>query len=111
MSDELKVQIPAGYRWVNVGETRSSEIWLSADHGRWKPVPIIFGHMEHEFTYITPIEPPKRSGCRTQKVVGNSRCPKCGRKSLVVEKDGWDGAKSRTVCAFAGCAEVVNDAE
>ena len=59
MSDELKVQIPSGYRWVNVGETRSSEIWLSADHGRWKPVPIIFGHMEHEFTYITPILPEK----------------------------------------------------
>lgn len=44
-------------------------------------------------------------------MVSNSRCPKCGRKSLVVEKDGWVGAKPRTTCGFAGCMEVVNDAE
>jgi len=39
---------------------------------------------------------------------GKSRCPKCGRNSLVREKDGWKGAKPRIVCAYVGCLEVVS---
>ena len=48
---------------------------------------------------------------KEQQIVDNSRCPKCGRKSLIIEKDGWVGAQPRIVCAFAGCAEVVHEVE
>jgi hypothetical protein len=45
---------------------------------------------------------------KAKYVVGKSRCPKCGRNSLVREKDGWEGAKPRIVCAYVGCLEVVS---
>lgn len=45
---------------------------------------------------------------KARRVVGKSRCPKCGRNSLVREKDGWEGAKPRIVCAYVGCREVVS---
>lgn len=44
-----------------------------------------------------------RSAGKARRVVGKSRCPKCGRNSLVREKDGWKGAKTRVVCAYVGC--------
>jgi hypothetical protein len=49
-----------------------------------------------------------RSAGKSRRVVGKSRCPKCGRNSLVREKDGWEGAKPRIVCAYVGCREVVS---
>lgn len=44
-----------------------------------------------------------------KKITVNSKCPKCGRRSLITEHYGWAGAKPRIVCVFAGCGEVIVD--
>lgn len=55
MNEELKVQIPDGYRWVKAGEV-VSELYEQAE-GRW--VRSARGRTQINWHYITPIEPPK----------------------------------------------------
>ena len=55
MSDELKIQIPDGYRWVKAGEV-VSELYEQAE-GRW--VRSARGSTQINWHYITPIESPK----------------------------------------------------
>lgn len=57
MSEELKVKIPDGYRWVEAGEDRNGRIWKTQQGGYWcnTIMPICCSN----YHIITPIEPQK----------------------------------------------------
>ena len=57
MSNELKVEIPAGYRWVKAGEDRNGRIWKTQQGGYWCHT--IMPNCCSNYHIITPIEPPK----------------------------------------------------
>lgn len=56
MSEELKVQIPDGYRWVEMNEERTGK-WLYQCAGVWRESQD--QHSNSDWYYITPILPPK----------------------------------------------------
>lgn len=57
MSEELKVKIPDGYRWVKPGEDRNGQVWKTQQCGYWRNT--IMPNCCSDYHIITPIEPPK----------------------------------------------------
>ena len=79
MSDELKVQIPEGYRWVKMNEKRTGK-WLYQCAGAWMESQDQYSYSD--WYYITPIEPPKPTenwlDDRGFELTGDCRAPSVG---------------------------------